>query len=173
MGNKMKIDKNINFDYCILKKDLASKNIKRLVALTKQIEPSEIQYWSEENVMKDLPGKWFLSQAAFDHKYLVGYLIASLQGKDMAKIHKYVVDKDYRNLGIGRNLLYRLVEICLGINIGFITLNVYKVNKGAIKYHTSNGFKVNNERDTMLGVNINMHVPTEELKKNLSGVMSE
>src|SRR5574344_537360 len=80
----------------ILKKDVLLENINTMFMLSDDLDND---YWIESHYLKDLPLKFDISLAAFINNKIVGFIIASK--KDVIHIHRFVVGKEYRNMGIG------------------------------------------------------------------------
>ena len=92
-----------------LTKDYLVKNINDFINILKEI-PNE--YWSENNFILDLPGKWDYSICITNKSNkLIGYIIAS-EKNDCVHIHKFMVNENYRNKKIGKTLLDSLISIC-------------------------------------------------------------
>lgn len=100
------------------------------------------EYWNEKNFLADLPRKWDFSIYVrnLDEK-IIGYIIASEKG-DTIHIHKFIVDKDFRNQNIGKNLLNYLINLSKKSNKNYITLKVHKENLRAFLFYKRENFKV-------------------------------
>lgn len=65
---------------------------------------------------------------------------------DEADITNIAVHKDYRRLGIGRELLKRLIQLCTDLSCNSITLEVRESNNKARNLYTSLGFIIDGIR---------------------------
>lgn len=136
-------------NFTVFSYDLIKEHVDRCLELLKQMP--NFQYWTEEHFLLNLPLKFLFSQGAFDKDLLVGFIIASQKEKDLVHIHKYVVDKQYRNRNIGSSLLMNLCVLCLSMQINRISLNVYSDNTKAIEFHKRNGFRIISTRHDKYG----------------------
>lgn len=100
------------------------------------------EFWQVEHLLSDLPDKWKYSIAAFDHEKLVGFIIASNKNSSV-HIHKFFVDQNHRNSGIGVRLLLFFERLLKHNFYKVISLKVDANNKAAINFYEKNGFKIN------------------------------
>ena len=85
---------------------------------------------------------------AWDTTQLVGLLAVYLnQEKALAYITNLSIDKNYSGKRIGKKLISELYQYCLRNNLKKIELEVFKVNKPAIKFYTANNFRPIEERN--------------------------
>ncbi len=75
-------------------------------------------------------------------KLIRGYIIFWIKYEGEGHIISIAVEKEYRNLKIGSNLLYQAIIILSGHNIDKITLEVEEHNDAAIELYKNFGFKV-------------------------------
>src|SRR5690625_7991581 len=66
--------------------------------------PNE-QYWDRDHLIADLPDKWKLSFIASVNGTLAGMIVASTKPNKTAHIHKFVVGRGFRRMGLGRRLV--------------------------------------------------------------------
>jgi ribosomal protein S18 acetylase RimI-like enzyme len=108
-------------------------------------------YWSKENFIMDLPGKWRLSFAVELNGKIAGYCICSIK-PDAVWLHHIIIGKEYRGKGLGKLMLEELRHraACEGINK--IALKVGQDNTAAIEFYMRNQFteiEINNGYITM------------------------
>ncbi len=72
---------------------------------------------------------------------VVGYIIFWIRYEDEGHIISLAVDKDYRRMGIGAELVEYAIDIFRKCNIREIKLEVRIGNKGAREFYTKLGFK--------------------------------
>lgn len=115
------------------------------------LKDQENEYWTKDNFLKLLPGKFNLSLHATIDDKLTGYLIASTKNESVY-IHKFMVDRQYRGNKIGHNLLQRFFEITKQLSYNKIELTVEGDNLPAIKFYRNNGFIISGSRcDSVTG----------------------
>ena len=68
-------------------------------------------------------------------------IIRSWKKDNAAFIHSFYIDKDYRNKGIGRKLLQKVIDVLKKDNIGKIELTVDPCNEAANRLYKKYGFK--------------------------------
>lgn len=71
---------------------------------------------------------------------LVGYLCATIVF-DECNLLKIIVDKEFRQRGIGRHLIEKLIEVCQNSNVNNLYLEVRCDNNTAIDFYESVGFE--------------------------------
>jgi ribosomal protein S18 acetylase RimI-like enzyme len=121
-----------------LDKKFLETNIDGFTGILKGIEH---EYWERQHFLLDLPAKWVYSLVALDASgKIIGYVIASKKDSHI-HIHKFMIEKTVRCLGLGRELLAYLCNKCIDGNIEAISLKVYKDNTRAIKFYEKYGFK--------------------------------
>jgi len=122
----------------MLEQDVTIKGITRehmLANVDAYIRVSaDVSNWTEENFLRELPGKWNLSLSIWC-QVPIAYCIMSLQEKAI-HIHQFMVDKDYRQLGIGS----KLMVAAKGVAAGRLTLKVSPENSRAIQFYMIHGF---------------------------------
>lgn len=96
------------------------------------------EYWSENNFLTDLPGKWNYSLVVTDENDIIqGFAIASEKTQSI-HIHKFVVDAPFQQAGLGQSMLNRILEQAAKP----ITLKVRTDNSQAISFYKKNGFVI-------------------------------
>ena len=133
-------------NYFIIDKNFMQKHLSEFVSILKNV-PNE--YWSDDNFLLDLEGKWEYSIGIQSDNILIAFIIASVKTESI-HIHKFMVHEDYRSKGIGKILLDYFVDMTCK-NFNSITLKVYKDNQRAIDFYKANAFKkINSEHENLL-----------------------
>lgn len=135
-----------------LKQQFLEKHIEQFVKIVRQVD---FQYWSKENFMLPLPGKWEVSFVAVESRNtdkIVGFIICSIKNGDILYEHKLFVDSDYRNQGIGKMLLYASLSKAKKMEIGTISLNVYEESENARGLYESLGFIKTSQTNDSIGL---------------------
>lgn len=120
-----------------ISKEFLIENYNVFKELSKQIEND---YWTLENYLYELPLKWELSEAYILNKQIAGFNIASHK-QDHFYIHRIVVSKKYHNRGIGKALIFSLINKAKSNNIKSISLKVAIHNTKAFNFYLKLGFK--------------------------------
>ncbi|WP_461208440.1 GNAT family N-acetyltransferase [Desulfocurvus sp. DL9XJH121] len=63
------------------------------------------EYWTRDNFLRDLPGKWDLSFAVFLNSDLVGYAVLSNKDSRTVHLHHFMLRSDCRGEGLGGLML--------------------------------------------------------------------
>lgn len=126
-------------------KEYVKRNLNAFMSIIENV-PNE--YWTDDNFLLDLDGKWEYSIGIKYSDKLVAFIIASVKNKNI-HIHKFMVHEDYRSKGIGKILLNYFVDMTSKI-FDSITLKVYKENDRAIDFYKSNYFIINSETEKLL-----------------------
>ena len=74
--------------------------------------------------------------------YVIGYVIFWIKYEDQGHIISIAVDKNYRRLGAGTQLLVKAISILSLLNIRAIYLEVNENNTGAIEFYKTFNFKI-------------------------------
>ncbi|MDO5860238.1 ribosomal protein S18-alanine N-acetyltransferase [Methanobrevibacter sp.] len=77
---------------------------------------------------------------AEEDDYVIGYVMFWIKYENQGHIISIAVDKNYRRLGAGRELLIRAISILSLLNIDAIYLEVRQSNVGAIKFYEQFNF---------------------------------
>ena len=117
--------------------NMKSEHIPRIADLEKECFSSP---WSEKALADELENEnsHFIVAVSDD---VMGYIgVQEICGE--AYITNIAVFVEYRNQGIGRNLLKKAVDGAKSRNCEFITLEVRESNESAISLYKSEGFEV-------------------------------
>jgi ribosomal protein S18 acetylase RimI-like enzyme len=106
-------------------------------------EPHE--YWSKENFLAELPGKYQFSVLALSKETLAGYIIASLKDKG-PYIHKFMVRDSFRSRSVGKMMLEYFERTAVEQNHWSVSLAVLEENTGAQRFYEKNGFSSEGSR---------------------------
>lgn len=87
---------------------------------------------------------------ACESSKIVGYICFSVI-YDECNLIKIVVDKNYRKLSIGKNLVDYMKSICKELDVNTIYLEVREDNNGAISFYEKLGFQLKNVRPNYYG----------------------
>lgn len=101
--------------------------------------------WSEKSLEEELTNNLARFFVAKVGSVVIGY-IGAFNVVGEVSITNIVVNKDYRNNGIGNLLLKHLENISVNEKAEFITLEVRKSNKIAIKLYQNNNYEAVGER---------------------------
>ena len=85
-------------------------------------------------------GEGFL--VAEEDGYVIGYVIFWIKYEDQGHIISIAVDKNYRRLGAGTQLLVKAISILSLLNIRAIYLEVNENNTGAVEFYKTFNFKI-------------------------------
>lgn len=124
-----------------LTREIVENNIDELTSLDKSIGVEE--RWGIENFMRDLEGKWENSFIAMDEDNIIAFIICSLKDKYNLHIHRFVVKKECRHLGIGSHLIKFAISN-LNSSVKFVTLKVRKDKISVQDFYKKNEFKLLN-----------------------------
>ena len=75
--------------------------------------------------------------------YVIGYVFFWIKYKAQGHIISIAVDKNYRRLGAGTQLLVKAISILSLLNIRAIYLEVNENNTGAVEFYKTFNFKIN------------------------------
>ncbi len=128
-----------------LTKNFAIKYAEAILSLEKNWQEIGDIPWTVDNLIMELELKWKLSHVVIYNKKIVGYQIGSLK-EDSAFLNKIVVDKEARNLGIGKKLLKKFLESCLQKNLDYLRFRV-RTDNPAVAFYDKLGFKRKNKLD--------------------------
>lgn len=134
------------FEIKQLSREYLEENIDDFLNILKDI-PKE--YWDKNNFLVDLPRKWDFSIYIKNlRQEIIGYIIASEKGNGV-HIHKFMIEKNFRNQNLGQKLLKFLINLSKKSNKNFITLKVDKENLKALMFYKRENFKVISESDNL------------------------
>jgi len=95
--------------------DQLHKRLYRFYELESEWMSTRQPGWNEEQFCRELPGKWELSFVAEVDDLIVGYVIGSRDqnNKNLSRVNKIVIDRNYHRQGIGRALMNQYFEASL------------------------------------------------------------
>lgn len=79
-------------------------------------------------------------------KIHVTFNIPLLKSSSYLFIDNFIINKDYRNKGVGKILFTSIKNFCLLKKLDNIQLNVWNFNEGAIKFYKGLGFSTSKKR---------------------------
>ena len=121
----------------LLVRDCRREDLSAILKIEKESFPDP---WGRELLEKELSlsFSWFIV-AEVDGE-VVGYLVAWIVG-DSCELNRIAVAPCMRSRGIGKRLLYELINYCKNRNVKEIFLEVRESNLNAIKLYGSSGFE--------------------------------
>jgi len=128
-----------------LTKNFAIKYTEEILSLEKNWREIGDVPWRVDNLLMELELKWELSHVSIYNKKIAGYQIGSLK-EGSAFLNKIVVDKEARNLSIGKKLLKKFLESCLQKNLDNLRFRV-RTDNPAVAFYDKLGFKRKAELD--------------------------
>jgi ribosomal protein S18 acetylase RimI-like enzyme len=121
-----------------------------IIYFVKILNNEMYEYWQYEHFLLELPMKFEFSLMALLNKQLVGYIIASKK-EERSYIHKFIIDREYRGMGVG-SLLQNEFETSIAIkDIKKISLSVYAENIKGISFYLKNGYYIFDSRTDKFG----------------------
>lgn len=97
--------------------------------------------WQSDNFLMELDGKWDNSYVVWMNGKVVGYIICSQKNEEVLHIHRFAVSHEYQKMGIGTQLVRRIIENFVNAGIKCVTLKVRNENCYAQKFYEKNDFK--------------------------------
>jgi ribosomal protein S18 acetylase RimI-like enzyme len=97
--------------------------------------------WGEDNFLYNLPAKWELSFAAYEHDELAGFCFASNKG-GVYYIHLFYLAPEYRGRLLGEQMIRNAVAVAKNCHLGAIELRCPTSNEVGLKFYKKNGFSV-------------------------------
>lgn len=79
---------------------------------------------------------------AEENDYVIGYVMFWLKYENQGHIISIAVDKNYRRLGAGTQLLVKAISILSLLNLDTIYLEVNENNKEAVEFYKTFNFKI-------------------------------
>ncbi len=98
------------------------------------------EYWTIEHFLRDLPGKWDLSIAAWSDAKPVAYAIVSRKAPGLAHIHHFMVSGVFRGQGLGTRMAQEIEARALRGGCDRIGLKVAVDNAGARRFYERLGY---------------------------------
>ena len=111
--------------------------------------------WNEENFIMELPQKWNVSQIVLKSDIVIGFMIANSQ-TDSIHINRIVVDREFRGLGIGKELLNIAKNYAIKTQKKRVTIKVSPQNHGAIDYYIKYGFVINHYTQQNISLSLSL-----------------
>ena len=121
----------------LLVRDCRREDLSAILKIEKESFPDP---WGRELLEKELSLSFSRFIVAEVDGEVVGYLIAWIVG-DSCELNRIAVAPCMRRRGIGRKLLYELMDYCKNRNVKEIFLEVRESNLNAIKLYESSGFE--------------------------------
>ncbi len=116
---------------------IATQDVQPVLALEKQRLNGKSL--TEEEVTRSIHNDGFMALVAKENERLVGYVLASLSGRE-AEIQSIAVAADYEGQGIGTGLLEFLKVRLAGMGVERVLLEVSQENERALRLYKSSGF---------------------------------
>jgi ribosomal protein S18 acetylase RimI-like enzyme len=105
-------------------------------------------YWTEENLLCELPGKWEYSYYVAKEQRVIGYAICSKKIEGYVHLHHFMISESFQSKGLGKILLVNLQKNIMIKKQKGLTLRVQPENIRAIQFYLKLGFrKVKEELD--------------------------
>jgi ribosomal-protein-alanine N-acetyltransferase len=121
----------------LLVRDCRREDLSAILKIEKESFPD---LWGRELLKKELSLSFSRFIVAEVDGEIVGYLIAWIIG-DSCELNRIAVAPCIRKKGIGKKLLYELIDYCKSRNVKEIFLEVRESNLNAIKLYRSSGFE--------------------------------
>lgn len=109
-------------------------------------------FWNYDVLKTELESKNSKYIIAKEGNEIVGFAGIKIV-MEQADVMNIVTKKSFRNKGVGSLLLKNLIEICKGLNVTSIMLEVNENNLPAIHLYESFGFKILGVRKKYYGAN--------------------
>lgn len=138
--------------------DLATQLAPELVAMGAD---TEWDNWTPDNLLRALPGKFELSQAAFDGQAPAGYLVASRRD-GLLHVHHVIVSPSHRSRGIGRKLLQQAARQARIGGLETIRLKVHRSNAGAIRLYEQLQFRISDASEELYTMLVSAQTLSEQ-----------
>ena len=121
----------------LLVRDCRKKDLSAILKIEKE---SFSDPWGKNLIERELSLPFSKFIVAEVDREVAGYLIAWITG-DSCELNRIAVAPCMRSRGIGRRLLYELINYCKNRNVKEIFLEVRESNLRAINFYESYGFK--------------------------------
>ncbi len=134
---------------------LEKKNLGRELSINQWVIPVVIRY-----------GKFIAAVNSNDDSDIIGVceIIKNWEKEKSAFIHSFYVDKEYRNKGIGKNLLKKVIDILENEGFRTVELTIDPDNEVAIHLYSEAGFKKIGFRKSEYGRGVDRSLMSLELK---------
>ena len=147
---------NLSYKFCRLKDFEILAEISRLTfisAFEKNNNPEDFKSYmetafSDEKLRKELsnPNSWFY--LVYDGKDLVGYFKLNANdaqteplGNSSVEIERIYVLEEFHGRQIGKQMLFKIIEIAKQEHMAFLWLGVWEMNTSAIRFYERHGFE--------------------------------
>ena len=135
--------------------ELEKKNLGRESSINQWVIPVIIRY-----------GKFIAAVNSDDDSDIIGVceIIRDWEKEKSAFIHSFYIDEEYRNRGIGKKLLDKVIEILKNDDFRTVELTVDPDNKPAIHIYLEAGFKKTGFRKSEYGRGVDRSLMSLKLK---------
>ena len=120
-------------------------NLKDFKQIKDNLQKDFDDFWNENVLESELKNDNSLYFVAKNKNEILGF-IGITKNIDFVEILNVVVKKDFRNKGIGNQLLQKIIEVAKEMKMQEIYLEVNEKNENAIKLYEKNNFKKIGER---------------------------
>ncbi len=134
----------------MIKVDYVSSNITDVQEILKLDNSYNCDMYSEKQILDFFNINYYRVIVAKESDKIIGYICFSIIFEECNLI-KIVVDKDYRKMGIGKNLVNEMMNTCKENNVSKIYLEVREDNISAISFYEKLGFEFENLRPNYYG----------------------
>jgi ribosomal protein S18 acetylase RimI-like enzyme len=122
--------------------DIVQNNVEALIEMSKQLKGD---YWTLEHYMGELNRKWELSSAVYKGDKLCAFIINSEKPESL-HVHRIVVSKELQGLGIGKKLIYKIVEDAKRLGKNAVTLKAENDNPQSLGFYKGLNFEITGEQ---------------------------
>lgn len=134
----------------MIKVDYVSANCTDVQEILKLDNSYNCDMYSEKQILDFFNINYYRVIVAKRFDIIIGYICFSIIFEECNLI-KIVVDKDYRKMGIGKNLVNEMINTCKENNVSKIYLEVREDNISAISFYEKLGFEFENLRPNYYG----------------------
>lgn len=134
----------------MIKVDYVYSNITDVQEILKLDNSYNCDMYSEKQILDFFNINYYRVIVAKESDKIIGYICFSIIFEECNLI-KIVVDKDYRKMGIGKNLVNEMMNTCKENNVSKIYLEVREDNISAISFYEKLGFEFENLRPNYYG----------------------
>ncbi len=110
--------------------------------------------YNHQSLMEQLNQKHHVFYLIKNDEEVVGFLSVSSENKQDYFLHKFYIEQNKSNAGIGTKVLQLLIET---INPKSLTLTVNRQNHKSINFYFKNGFKIDRVEDFDIGDGFQMN----------------
>lgn len=94
-----------------------------------------IKYWEDFN-------SYVVFYVAEENSYIVGTAALLNERKNVGKVKRMYIDKEYRNHGLGQQLFDKLLEFAKSKGFKRLILTTHPKLQAALKFYIKNGFTI-------------------------------